>query len=117
MQMAGQDECKQVGKSVQFPSCYTADLKWIYFVRCSLDISALFCSMSSSKIADMIRSARHSVCYAAPGVQLEVAKAMMMAGATLGREMLTVCLDFDERIMRMGYTYNWRSRMMAPVMS
>lgn len=59
--------------------------------------------MSSSKIADMIRSARHSVCFAAPGVQLEVAQAMMMAGARLGREMLTVCLDFDERIMRMGY--------------
>ncbi|MCY1259549.1 hypothetical protein D9M68_89990 [compost metagenome] len=92
-----------VGKFVQFPSCYTADQKWIYFVRCLLDFSALFCSMSSSKIADMIRSARHSVCYAAPGVQLEVANAMMMAGATLGREMLTVCLDFDERIMRMGY--------------
>lgn len=51
----------------------------------------------------MVDSASHSVCFAAPGIQLEVAQAMLKASIRLGCEMLTVCLDFDERVMRMGY--------------
>jgi len=65
--------------------------------------SALFCSLSSSSIADLIRPARHAVCFAAPGIQSVVAQAMVEAGDRLGPEMMTVCLDFDERVMRMGY--------------
>lgn len=68
-----------------------------------MDSSALFCSISTSKIAELIDSARHSVCFAAPGVQLEVAQAMLKVSTRLGCEMVTVCLDFDERVMRMGY--------------
>lgn len=68
-----------------------------------MSTDALFCSLSSQRIADLIRSARQSVCYAAPGVQSGVAKAMVETGARLGPEILTVCLDFDERVMRMGY--------------
>lgn len=68
-----------------------------------MNTDALFCSLSSQSIADLIRSARQSVCYAAPGVQSDVAKAMVEIGGRLGPEMLTVCLDFDERVMRMGY--------------
>lgn len=64
---------------------------------------SLFCSLSSQSIADFIRSARQSVCYAAPGIQPDVAQAMVEIGGQLGPEMLTVCLDFDERVMRMGY--------------
>ena len=68
-----------------------------------MNTDALFCSLSSPRIADLIRSARYSVCYAAPGVQTDVAQAMAETSGRLGSEMLTVCLDFDERVMRMGY--------------
>jgi hypothetical protein len=68
-----------------------------------MNTDALFCSLSSQCIADLIRAARQSVCYAAPGVQLEVAQAMKATAERLEPEMLTVCLDFDERVMRMGY--------------
>lgn len=64
---------------------------------------ALFCSLSSQSVADLIRSARQAVCYAAPGIQSDVAQAMVETSGRLGSEMLTVCLDFDERVMRMGY--------------
>lgn len=68
-----------------------------------MNAEALFCTLGSADIARLIRSARQSVCYAGPGIQLEVAQAMVETGARLGSEMLTVCLDFDERVMRMGY--------------
>jgi hypothetical protein len=63
----------------------------------------LFCSLSSERIADLVRSGRQAICYAGPGIQLDVAKAMAETSGHLGPEMLTVCLDFDERLMRMGY--------------
>jgi hypothetical protein len=68
-----------------------------------MSTDALFCSLSSPRIADLIRSARQAVCYAAPGIQSDVAQAMVETAGRLGQEMLTVCLDFDERVMRMGY--------------
>ncbi len=68
-----------------------------------MSADALFCSLTSIRIADLIRSAQQAVCYAGPGIQSEVAQAMVETGGRLGPEMLTVCLDFDERVMRMGY--------------
>jgi len=68
-----------------------------------MSTDALFCSLSSQSIAGLIRSARQAVCYAAPGIQSDIAQAMVETGGRLGPEMLTVCLDFDERVMRMGY--------------
>lgn len=68
-----------------------------------MSAEALFCSLSSKRIADLIRSAKRAVCYAGPGIQTDVAQAMVETGNRLGTEMLTVCLDFDERVMRMGY--------------
>ena len=64
---------------------------------------ALFCSLSPLRIAESIRSAQRAVCYAAPGIQLDLAQAMVEAAGRLGKEMLTVSLDFDDRVMRMGY--------------
>ncbi len=64
---------------------------------------ALFCTLDSQAIADKIHSAVSAVCYAGPGIQPVVAQAMVMVGGRLGLEMLTICLDFDERVMRMGY--------------
>lgn len=63
----------------------------------------LFLSLNSSSIAAEIRKAEHSVCYAAPGIQVEPAKAMAEVAGRIGPELITVCLDFDERVMRMGF--------------
>lgn len=63
----------------------------------------LFCHLSSDRIAELIRAATHSVCYAAPGIQKAPALAIAEAAGRLGPEMITVSLDFDQRVLRMGY--------------
>jgi hypothetical protein len=63
----------------------------------------LFCHLDSQDIADLIRSAQRFVCYAGPGVQKAPAQAMAKVAARIGVEMVTVALDFDERVMRMGF--------------
>ena len=63
----------------------------------------LFRSLDSAAMADEIRRAQHSVCYAAPGIHREPAKAMAEVARWIGPELITVCLDFDERVLRMGY--------------
>ena len=63
----------------------------------------LFRSLDSAAIANSIREAQHSVCYAAPGIQKEPAIAMAELAKRIGPELITVCLDFDERVMRMGF--------------
>lgn len=68
-----------------------------------MNIDALFCSLSPLRIAELIRSAQRAVCYAGPGIQLDLAQAMVETAGRLGKEMLTVSLDFDDRVMRMGY--------------
>lgn len=68
-----------------------------------MSVDILFCSLSSIRIAELVRSAQHVVCYAGPGIQVDVAQAMVETASRLGPEMVTVCLDFDERVMRMGY--------------
>lgn len=65
--------------------------------------NTMFSNLSSHEMADFIRSAKESVCYAAPGVQLEVAAAITDVAQKLGPEMTSVSLDFDERVIRMGF--------------
>jgi hypothetical protein len=64
---------------------------------------ALFCSLTPLRIAESVRKAQQAVCYAGPGIQLDLAQAMVEVAGRLGQEMLTVSLDFDDRVMRMGY--------------
>ncbi len=64
---------------------------------------ALFCSLSPLRIAELVRSAQRAVCYAGPGIQMDLSQAMVEVAGRLGNEMLTVSLDFDDRVMRMGY--------------
>lgn len=66
-------------------------------------MTALFRSLDSAAIASDIRKAQESVCYAAPGIQQEPATAMAELAQRIGPEFITVCLDFDERVMRMGF--------------
>jgi hypothetical protein len=63
----------------------------------------LFRSLDSTAMATDIRAAQHSVCYAAPGIQSEPANAMVDVARRIGPDLVTVCLDFDERVMRMGF--------------
>ena len=64
----------------------------------------LFCSLDSAAIVESIRAATFSICYASPGIQIEPAKAIVeAAGRVNGPNLITVCLDFDERVMRMGF--------------
>ena len=64
---------------------------------------SLFCSLAPLRLAELVRSARHAICYAGPGLQLDLAQAMVEVAGRVGKEMLTVSLDFDDRVMRMGY--------------
>jgi hypothetical protein len=64
---------------------------------------AMFHTLTSADIVAFIESAQRAVCYAGPGIQEDVARALLAVMARVGPEMLTVCLDFDERVMRMGY--------------
>jgi len=63
----------------------------------------LFCTLDSERIANVIRTAKRFVCYAGPGVQVAPAEAMVEVARNLGSEMLTVALDVDERVIRMGF--------------
>jgi hypothetical protein len=63
----------------------------------------LFRSLDSAEIAELVRGAQHSVCYAAPGIQNEPTNAMVEVARRIGPDLVTICLDFDERVMRMGF--------------
>ena len=63
----------------------------------------LFLSLDSSQLARKITRAVQNVNYAAPGILKEPAEALAALAPKIGPEMITVCLDFDERVMRMGF--------------
>ena len=63
----------------------------------------LFCQISSKRIAELIQKANGSVCYAGPGIQKEPAKAMSEVAERIGSDKVTVSLDFNEHVLRMGY--------------
>ncbi len=66
-------------------------------------IRPLFISVDAVSIAEDIRHAQHSVCYAAPGIQWEPAVAIVNVANRIGRELIDICLDFDERVLRLGF--------------
>ena len=55
-----------------------------------MTLEHLFCTLDSAGIAQLIRTAKHSVCYAGPGIQLEPAQAMAEVAERLGPEMMTL---------------------------
>jgi hypothetical protein len=63
----------------------------------------MFLSLDSAGMAACIGSAQVSVCYAAPGIQQEPAEALARLAEHLDPVLITVILDFDERVMRMGF--------------
>ena len=63
----------------------------------------LFLSLDSGRLAHKIAGAEESVCYAAPGILPEPASALAALAERISPQQITVCLDFDERVMRMGF--------------
>lgn len=63
----------------------------------------LFASLDSRKIADFIRTAKQFVSYAGPGLQNEPAAALAEVAGRLGPSAVDLCIDLDERVIRMGY--------------
>jgi hypothetical protein len=64
----------------------------------------LFRSLDSAAIAEHIRAAQHPVCHAASRIQSEPAKAMVeVASRIKWPGVITLCLEFDERVMREGF--------------
>ncbi len=63
----------------------------------------LFASLDSRKIAEFIRTAKQFVSYAGPGLQNEPAAALVEVAERLGTTAVDLCIDLDERVVRMGY--------------
>ena len=66
-------------------------------------IEQLFLSVDSNCLAREISLAKQTVCYAAPGILEKPAEALARLARRVGPEMISVCLDFDEHVMRMGF--------------
>ena len=63
----------------------------------------LFLSVDSERLAHEIARAEETVCYAAPGILPQPAEALAALAQKISPPQITVCLDFDERVMRMGF--------------
>lgn len=68
-----------------------------------MEPNLFFCHLSSKRIAEFINNATVAVCYAGPGIQIYPAEAIVEAARRIGPNKVTVWLDFDERVLRMGY--------------
>lgn len=68
-----------------------------------MNTTSVFCALSSSRIANLIREAEHRVYYLAPGIQDEPAAALIELAARSPVVEMSVGLDFDEHTLRMGY--------------
>lgn len=66
-------------------------------------MNKFFSTLTSDDMVEIISSAEASVFYAAPGLQSEVADAILTSAKRIGSDLVNVCIDFDERVLRMGY--------------
>ena len=66
-------------------------------------VSQVFTSMSSAKMAKLISSARKRVSFVGPAIRMETANAMIAAREELGNDRVSVVLDCDEEVLRLGY--------------
>lgn len=64
---------------------------------------SLFCALNADRMAALVRQAKRRICYACPGIQRAVASAIAEVLGQLPPNGVTVSVDFDERVMRMGY--------------
>lgn len=65
--------------------------------------SSVFRCLSSSAMSKLVPVARARICYAAPGIQSAVADAICAAVALKPTLRVSVSIDFNETVLRMGY--------------
>lgn len=68
-----------------------------------MDSEYFFTNLNSLDITSLIESATGPICIASPGIQKPIAEALCSAVEKLGPEVISVCVDFDEHVFRMGY--------------
>ena len=66
-------------------------------------VSQVFTSMSSAKMAKLIRSAHTRVSLVGPAIRMDTANAVIAARDELGSDRVSVVLDCDEEVLRLGY--------------
>lgn len=66
-------------------------------------LGRIFVAMPQERVAAEIKEAHHRVVLAAPGIHLPVAESIMDAVDRLGTEAVTVVVDCDDEVCRMGY--------------
>ena len=64
---------------------------------------SFFCHLGHLEIESFILTAQRAVVYAGPAIHLYVAEAMVEVSKRLGTEMLTLNMDLNENVFRMGY--------------
>ncbi|MEP0357402.1 hypothetical protein [Paraglaciecola sp.] len=69
----------------------------------SSQAETFFTQITSQSLQLMVEQAKKSVIIAAPGIQKNVAEAILSAAKQLGSEMVIVCLDVSEHSLRLGY--------------
>lgn len=68
-----------------------------------MNINSFFQQINSSVLHSLIDNAEACLCYAAPGIQLEPAQAIVKLAGRIGPECILVFLDVNENVLRMGY--------------
>ena len=67
------------------------------------NFNLFFTTINDQSLVELIGQAQESVIFAAPGMQLSVAQAIVNAALRLGREMVITCLDVTEHSLRLGF--------------
>ena len=62
-----------------------------------------FQHINSEVLCEIIAQTKKSLCYAAPGIQKIPAAEIVTLSENIGPELISVVLDIDENILRMGY--------------
>ena len=62
-----------------------------------------FQHINSEVLCEIIAQTKKSLCYAAPGIQKIPAAEIVALSKNLGPELISVFLDIDENVLRMGY--------------
>ena len=63
----------------------------------------IFTAISSTKITKIIHSSQYRIILVAPAIFNNVAEALIRKGQQIGRENISIVLDCDEEVFRLGY--------------
>lgn len=66
-------------------------------------MSIYFETLTTAKMAELVRDAERAVCFAGPGLHDMLAEAITSKANEIGADLIIVCVDFDERVFRMGF--------------